>query len=160
VKPLQRLQSWRLPIIRSAAIPSISSFAITEITLRTAGALTVSLVAQIDGAIVGHIAFSPVTFSDGSEGWYGVGPISVRPDHQKQGIGSRLINEGLRIIKEAGAKGCVLVGDPNYYKRFGFKSPQGLSHKGVPQENFMALSFDAPIPQGTVEFHPAFWVTE
>ena len=127
--------------------------------LRAANALTVSLVAEIDGTVVGHIAFSPVTFSDGSENWYGLGPISVRPDYQKQGIGSSLVNEGLRLIKETGAEGCILVGDPNYYQRFGFKSPAGLGHEGVPQENVLALSFGGPMPQGTVNFHPAFWVT-
>jgi len=128
--------------------------------LRAANAQTVSLVAEIDGRVVGHIAFSPVTFSDGSEGWYGVGPISVRPDCQKQGIGSRLVNEGLRLIKEAGAEGCILVGDPNYYKRFGFESPVGLAHEGVPQENVLALSLGSKMPQGIVNFHAAFWATE
>jgi len=128
--------------------------------LRTANALTVSLVAEIDGTIVGHIAFSPITFSDGSENWYGLGPISVSPAYQKQGVGSSLVNEGLRLLKDADAEGCVVVGDPNYYERFGFKSPDGLEHKGVGQENFLALAFGGQIPQGTVEFHPAFGATE
>jgi putative acetyltransferase len=88
--------------------------------LRGANAMTVSLVAENDGTLVGHIAFSPVTFSDGSENWYGLGPISVRGAYQKQGIGSSLVNEGLRLLKDADAEGCVVVGDPNYYERFGF----------------------------------------
>ena len=117
--------------------------------LRTANALTVSLVAENDGTVVGHIGFSPVTFSDGSENWYGLGPISVRPAYQKQGIGSSLVNEGLRLIKEADAEGCVVVGDPKYYERFGFKSPDGLEHKGVPQENFLALALAAKFPSGS-----------
>jgi len=128
--------------------------------LRGANALTVSLVAENDGTVVGHIGFSPVTFSDGSENWYGLGPISVRGAYQKQGIGSSLVNEGLHLIKEADAEGCVVVGDPNYYERFGFKSPDGLEHEGVGQENFLALGFGGQIPQGTVEFHPAFGATE
>ena len=128
--------------------------------LRTANALTVSLIAQIDGTVVGHIAFSPVSFTDGSENWYGLGPISVTPAYQKQGIGTSLVNQGLRLLKDADAQGVCLVGDPNFYKRFGFKSPDGLQHKGVPQENFLALPFDSRIPQGIVEFHPAFGVTE
>ena len=70
--------------------------------LRAANALTVSLVAQIDGAVVGHIAFSPVTFTDGSQNWYGLGPISVRPAYQKQGIGTSLVSQGLRLLKDAG----------------------------------------------------------
>ncbi|MBN2210938.1 MAG: N-acetyltransferase [Sedimentisphaerales bacterium] len=128
--------------------------------LRAAQALTVSLVADIDGAVVGHIAFSPVTFTDGSKNWFGLGPVSVRPDYQRQGIGSRLVREGLRLLKDAGAAGCILVGDPHFYERFGFKSPEGLSHEGVPQENFLALPFGGRIPQGIVEFHPAFGATE
>jgi len=128
--------------------------------LRTANALTVSLVAQIDGTVVGHIAFSPVTFTDGSENWYGLGPISVRPAYQKQGIGTSLVNQGLRLLKDAGAQGVCLVGDPDFYKRFGFQSPDGLEHKGVPQENFLALPFGSRIPRGFVEFHPAFAATE
>jgi putative acetyltransferase len=129
-------------------------------TLRAANALTVSLVAEIDGKLMGHIAFSPVTFSDGSENWYGLGPISVLPDYQKQGIGTKLVNEGLSLLKALGAEGCVLVGDPNYYKRFGFSSPDGLQHEGVPQENLLALSFCDKIPTRIVIFHEAFSATE
>ncbi|MHC4792505.1 MAG: GNAT family N-acetyltransferase, partial [Planctomycetota bacterium] len=128
--------------------------------LRAANALTISLVAEVDGKLVGHIAFSPVTFSDGSENWYGLGPISVEPDYQKQGIGTKLVNEGLRLLKDLGAEGCVLVGNPNYYERFGFRSLNGLKHEGVPQENFLALSFCNRIPVGVVQFHQAFSATE
>jgi putative acetyltransferase len=128
--------------------------------LRAADVLTVSLVAEEQGQLVGHIAFSPITFTDGSQQWVGLGPVSVRPDRQKQGIGSKLVNEGLRMVKEMGAKGCVLVGDPDYYQRFGFKSPQDLKHEGVPPENLLALAFNTPTPTGTVEFHPAFFTEE
>ena len=128
--------------------------------LRNANALTVSLVAEIDGILVGHIAFSPVTFTDGSQNWYGLGPVSVAPNYQKQGIGTRLVNEGLNLLKDLGAEGCCLVGDPDFYKRFGFKSPNGLKHEGVPQENSLALSFCNKIPTGLVHFHPAFSATE
>jgi putative acetyltransferase len=128
--------------------------------LRAANALTISLVAEIDGKLVGHIAFSPVTFSDGSKNWYGLGPISIRPACQKQGIGTKLVNEGLNLLKDLGAEGCVLVGDPKYYIRFGFKSPNELKHEGVPQENFLALPFCNRIPKGTVQFHRAFSATK
>ncbi len=130
------------------------------IALRAANALTVSLVAEVDGEQVGHIAFSPVTFTDGSEHWYGLGPISVLPECQKKGIGTKLVNEGLKMLKDLGAAGCVLVGDPKYYERFGFKSPNGLKYEGVPQENLLALSFCNTIPAGIVEFHQAFLATE
>ena len=128
--------------------------------LRAANALTISLVAEVDGKLVGHIAFSPVTFSDGSENWYGLGPISVEPNYQKQGVGTKLVNEGLYLLKDLGAEGCVLVGNLNYYERFGFRSPNGLKHEGVPQENFLALSFCNRIPAGVVQFHHAFSATE
>ena len=124
--------------------------------LRAAGALTVSLVAEQDGRIVGHIAFSPVTMSDGSPAWYGLGPVSVLPECQKRGIGRALIEEGISRLKQLGARGCCLVGHPGYYQRFGFRNPQGLAHVGVPAEVFFTLSFDGTTPQGTVEFHPAF----
>ena len=128
--------------------------------LRTANALTVSLVAEVDEQVVGHIAFSPVTFSDGSQNWYGLGPVSVLPDYQKQGIGKRRIDEGIDLLKDSGAKGCVLVGYPNFYERFGFRSPDSLKYEGVPQENFLALSFCDRAPTGIVHFHNAFSVTE
>ena len=124
--------------------------------LRDADALTVSLVAEIDGRVVGHIAFSPVIISDGTKDWYGLGPISVLPDYQKQGIGKSLVNQGLSLLKEMGGKGCALVGDPNYYKRYGFKNYPELIHDGVPQEVFLALPFNEKIPQGTIIFHEAF----
>ena len=124
--------------------------------LRDANALTISLVAEIDGRLVGHIAFSPVIISDGTKDWYGLGPVSVLPDYQKQGIGKSLINEGLSLLKDMGGKGCALVGDPNYYKRFGFKNYPKLIHDGVPQEVFLALPFSEEVPQGTIVFHEGF----
>jgi len=124
--------------------------------LRAANVLTISLVAEIKEKVVGHIAFSPVTISDGSIGWYGLGPISVLPEYQKQGIGQSLINEGLSMLKDLGGQGCALVGDPNYYKRFGFRNYPELIHEGVPQEVFFALPFTENDPQGIVVFHEGF----
>ncbi len=124
--------------------------------LGSANALTISLVAEIDGQIVGHIAFSPVTISDGSTGWYGLGPVSVLPEYQKQGIGKSLINKGLSMLKESDGKGCTLVGDPTYYKRFGFRNIPDLIHEGIPQEVFLALPFIEKVPQGIVVFHEGF----
>jgi len=125
--------------------------------LRAADALTISLVAETEGRIVGHIAFSPVTISDGSSGWYGLGPISVLPEYKKQGIGKSLVNKGLSMLKELGGQGCVLVGDPNYYKRFGFRNIPDLVHEGIPKEVFLALPFTERVPHGIVVFHEGFW---
>ena len=124
--------------------------------LRAAHALTVSLVAEVGGKVVGHIAFSPVTISDGSQNWYGLGPISVLPEFQKQGIGKSLIHEGLSLLKALGAKGCVLVGDPNYYERFGFRNLPNLILDGVPQDYFLALMFEQNGTRGVVVFHQGF----
>lgn len=129
--------------------------------LRAAGALTISLVAVDQGEIIGHVAFSPVTI-DGEDlggenmGWYGLGPVSVRPDRQKGGIGGRLIREGLARLTRTGAKGCVLLGDPGYYRRFGFENHAGLRFEGLPAEYFLAQTFDGPTPSGRVRFHEGF----
>ncbi len=128
--------------------------------LRAADALTVSLVAEIDGQVVGHIAFSPITISDGTTSWYGLGPISVLPKYHKKGIGTALINKGLAELKQRSGQGCALVGDPNYYKRFGFRHYPQLVHEGVPQEVFLALPFTEKMPTGTAVFHDAFSATD
>ncbi len=124
--------------------------------LRAAKALTVSLVAETDGVVIGHVAFSPVTISDGTQGWYGLGPVSVLPAYQRQGIGRALIQEGLSRLKAMNARGCCLVGHPDYYRKFGFKNPSGLLVEGVPPDVFFALSFDESYPQGAVTFHEGF----
>jgi putative acetyltransferase len=124
--------------------------------LRAAGALTVSLVAEMDGRVVGHIAFSPVTISDGTDRWYGLGPVSVLPELQRMGIGKALIWEGLSRIKALGARGCCLVGHPQYYRKFGFDNAPGFNYEGVPPEFFFTLAFDGHQPQGTVTFHEGF----
>jgi len=125
--------------------------------LRAAGALALSLVAEADGKIVGHVAFSPVTVSDGSAGWYGLGPISVDPFRQGEGIGGRLIEDGLQRLKALGAAGCVVLGDPGYYGRFGFAVDPGLTLDGVPPEYFMRVAFSPVYGGGTVSYHPGFY---
>jgi len=127
--------------------------------LRKGGAMTVSLVAEVEGKVVGHVAFSPVKISDGSSGWYGLGPVSVLPKLQRQGIGKALIREGLARLKAAEASGCMLVGDPDYYKRFGFKNFPELIYEGIPQPYFVVLPFGKTVPRGTVTFHEAFNAT-
>lgn len=124
--------------------------------LRDANALSLSVVAEVDGRIVGQIAFSPVKMSDGTPDWYGLGPVAVHPDFQRQGIGKALIREGLSRLQELGAKGCCLVGHPEYYRQFGFVNADGLALEGVPPEFFFVRSFFGSIPQGQVEFHAGF----
>ena len=124
--------------------------------LRAAGALAVSLVAEVDGRVVGDIAFSPVRIADGAEGWYGLGPVSVLPAYQRRGIGKALIQEGLSRLRALGARGCCLAGHPAYYGRFGFQNVAAVTIPGVPAEACFALSFDGRFPQGEVAFHEAF----
>lgn len=124
--------------------------------LRQREALSVSLVAELDGKIIGQIAFSPAVASDGSERWYALGPLAVLPEYQGMGIGSQLVQRGLKAIAELNANGCILVGDLGYYGRFGFElSPSNVPH-GEPPEHFMVKLFAGPLPQGSISFHEAF----
>ena len=124
--------------------------------LREAGALTLSLVATIDNEVAGHIAFSPVTIDGQYLNWFGLGPVSVTPDLHGQGIGSALICEGLARLQQAGAAGCVLLGDPAFYRRFGFENDPALRYEDAPAEYFMRLSFREATPSGKVVYHEGF----
>lgn len=128
--------------------------------LRKAGKLAVSLVAEADGKVVGHVAVSPVSVSDGAPGWYGLGPISVLPEHQGQGIGGRLMNAALQALRERGAAGCVVLGEPGYYGRFGFRAEPGLVLADVPPEYFQALALGGAVPCGMVAYDQAFGARE
>lgn len=124
--------------------------------LRSADAMTVSLVADDDGEIVGHIAFSPVIIDDADGIWFALGPISVSPARQRRGVGSDLIRHGLERLKAKGAAGCVLIGEPAYYQRFGFTLDPALTYRDLPAGYLQYLSLDGSIPRGEVSFHPAF----
>lgn len=124
--------------------------------LRAAGALTLSLVATEGGEIIGHVAFSPVKINGEAGDWYGLGPVSVWPDHQLKGTGQALIREGLQRLQSMGAGGCVLLGDPAYYCRFGFQNDPDLYNVGAPAWAFQRLMLNGSRPSGEVRFHPAF----
>jgi len=124
--------------------------------LRSTGKLSISLVAERDGEVVGHVAVSPVSISDGSTGWYGLGPISVMPACQGQGIGSRLMQAALQALRASGAAGCVVLGEPGYYGRFGFRAEPGLVLPDVPPAYFQVQAFSGSVPRGTVTYDAAF----
>jgi putative acetyltransferase len=126
--------------------------------LREAAALTVSLVATEDERILGHVAFSPVTVDGLSDGWFGLGPVAVVPDRQRQGIGTALIEAGLARLRAHGSKGCVVLGEPAYYRRFGFAADPNLRLAGVPAGHFQRLIFKEQPCGGLVEYHPAFGI--
>ncbi|KAF0812676.1 hypothetical protein IGB42_02968 [Andreprevotia sp. IGB-42] len=127
--------------------------------LRDSGALSISLVAEQDGMVVGHIAFSPVRISDGASGWFGLGPIAVAPAQQRQGIGNALMQQGLTALRALPASGCVVLGDPVFYRKFGFANHPALVLADVPPAYLMALCFDGTLPSGQVRYHPAFNAT-
>jgi putative acetyltransferase len=124
--------------------------------LRRAGMLTLSLVAETGGSVIGHVAVSPVSISGGALGWFGLGPISVMPEQQCRGVGSRLMREALRVLREQGATGCVVLGELGYYSRFGFQADPNLILPGVSAEYFQAISFGSGRPHGVVSYHEAF----
>lgn len=125
--------------------------------LRRAGALTLGLVAVEDDAVVGHVAFSPVWIDGADRGWFALGPIAVRPDRQGRGIGAALIREGLDRLRARGARGCVLVGDPAYYGRFGFRADSRLRMRDVAPEYVLSLPLAGGVASGEVTHHPAFF---
>jgi putative acetyltransferase len=123
--------------------------------LRASSALTLSLVADEDGTPIGHIAFSPVKIGGVPQNWYGLGPVAVTPARQRSGIGQALVRAGLARLKSTAA-GCVVLGDPAFYTRFGFKAHPQLTFAGAPPEYFLSLPFGPVVPAGTVEYHSSF----
>ena len=126
-------------------------------TLRLENALSVSLVAEFEGALVGQIAFSPAQTSDGTQSWYALGPVAVLPTHQGLGIGARLVRAGLQAISELGSDGCILTGDPAYYVRFGFEPSPSNVPVGESAEYFMIKLLGRQQPSGPISFHRAFY---
>ena len=122
--------------------------------LRADGDLTVSLVAEVDGEIIGHVAFSPVFLDGVYDHWYGLGPVSVWPDLQGQGIGKALIETGLEEIRKLGAKGCVLIGNPDYYHRFGFLNDGRITYRDLESQYVQWLSFGDEKPSGVLVYSP------
>ena len=128
--------------------------------LRERQKLTISLVAVQDGYIVGHVAVSPVNLSSNDSDWYGLGPISVIPNQQRKGIGVALMYAAIDRLQKLNAGGCVLLGDPNYYERFGFQPHPNIVLEGVPAQYFQAISFNNTFPKATVHYDHAFNAVE
>ncbi len=124
--------------------------------LRRDGDLALSLVAEDHARIVGHIAFSWVEISDGTPDWYDLGPVSVWPELHRRGIGSALVRRGIADLRESGAAGIVLLGNPAYYGRFGFVHAPQLRYPGPPPEYFQCLLLAGALPQGEVTYARAF----
>ena len=114
------------------------------------------MVAEQASQVVGHVGFSPVQVSDGSPRWYGLGPVAVLPEQQGQGIGQALIERGLAALRSVGASGCVVLGEPRYYGRFGFTHRPKCFLAGASAEYFQVLPFEPLCPTGEVTYHEAF----
>lgn len=127
--------------------------------LRKAGALSPSLVAEQAGSVIGHIGFSPVLIDGEDIGWFGLGPVSVSPSLQRGGVGSALVNEGLQVLVNRGAHGCVVLGNPEFYGRFGFSSDHALRYSEVPVEYFQSSVLTGEPVAGEVAYHAGFEAT-
>ncbi|HSL42737.1 MAG TPA: N-acetyltransferase [Anaerolineales bacterium] len=141
-----------------AVFPSDAESRLVD-ALRANGKATISLVAVKGDDVLGHILFSPVTTAPPSDAkGIGLAPVAVRPEAQSQGIGSKLIQEGLRLAKELGFDYCVVLGGSKYYQRFGFEkaSPFGIRNEYGVDDAFMLIRFSDRKVTGLVHYAPEF----
>ena len=133
--------------------------------IRSSSTDIVSLVAADENLIIGHIFFSPVTVisGEGEIKGMGLGPMAVLPEFQNKGIGSALVKEGLKILRNKDCSFVIVLGHKDYYPRFGFEAASkfGLSSQweGVPDEAFMVLFLDKSLAgrvSGVVSYRPEF----
>ena len=157
-RPEQASDVAAIRAILESAFPASAEARLVE-ALRAAGRLTVSLVASDGTERLGYVAFSPVTV--GAATGLGLAPMAVLPAHQGKGIGALLVREGLASCTQLGAGFVVVLGEPEYYGRFGFKraSESGLDNEYGVDEAFMALELRAgslPAEGGLVRYAPEF----
>jgi putative acetyltransferase len=133
--------------------------------LRREASPIISLVADEDGAVIGHVMFSPVSIDgEGADvpALMGLAPLAVLPGGQRRGVGAALVREGLAACRRRGVAAVVLVGMPEYYPRFGFvpASRFGLRCEyEVPDDVFMAIELETGAlagRHGLARYHPAF----
>ncbi len=147
--------------INEAAFDTRAEAELVEV-LRERAKPLISLVAEDEGAIAGHILFTPVTIADCDARLFGLAPMAVDPTRQRAGIGSVLVREGLSRCEQLGAAGVVVLGHPGYYPRFGFRPASAFgitSEYDVPDAAFMALELAAGSLDcvcGVARYHPAF----
>jgi putative acetyltransferase len=141
-----------------AAFPGEAESRLVD-ALRANGKAIISLVAVKGDEVLGHILFSSVTTTPSSDArGIGLAPVAVRRDAQSQGIGSKLIHEGLHLCKELGFDYCVVLGSPEYYQRFGFEraSPFGIRNEYGVDAEFMIIRFSVRNVAGVVNYASEF----
>jgi putative acetyltransferase len=131
--------------------------------LREHGKVAVSLVAEEDGEVIGHVLFTPVTIDPSHPSFHGAGmaPLAVLPPYQHRGIGSHLVHAGLDACRRRGFKLAVVLGDPDYYPRFGFSRAlvHGLENEYHADRAFMAMALENGALEplcGTIRYQPEF----
>jgi len=133
--------------------------------LRTDGHALISLVAELDAGLVGHILFSRMWIRSQAGALISavaLAPVAVLPEHQRRGVGGRLIRHGLELLRARGEKITLVVGHPDYYPRFGFSTQKARSLESpFPAEAFMAIELSAGAldgVQGSVVYPAAFGI--
>jgi putative acetyltransferase len=159
LRPESPSDTGAIRAVHVASFPTDAEARLVEL-LRDGGGLVVSLVAEVDGGVVGHVAFSPVRV-DGAPVGVGLAPLGVLPTHRRRGIAARLVQEGLVACREAGYGWAVVLGDPAYYVRFGFRpaSSWGLEDEYGGRSAFQALELEPgglPPDPGVVRYAPEF----
>lgn len=159
IRPEQAGDEAAIRAVVSAAFPSPLEATLVD-GLREAGRLTISLVAEVNGDIVGHVAFSPIRVGEREIG-LGLAPLAVASAHRRQGIGAALVFEGLRVAKESGVAAVVLLGSPAYYSRFGFAAASRwrLRDEYGGGDAFQAIVWRPavlPVEGGLVTYAPEF----
>jgi putative acetyltransferase len=118
-----------------------------------------ALVAEDDGEVVGYVLFSYADLAEGGRVLM-LSPLGVRPDRQRSGVGSALVEEGLKRARDRGEPVVIVEGDPRYYSRFGFRRATELGldepHEGIPDGAFQALALAPDHPRGGVVYPPPF----
>jgi putative acetyltransferase len=162
IRPERAGDAAGIHAVHCAAFPTDEEACLVD-RLRAGGQARVSLVAELDGEVVGHVLFTPVSlvgpaaFASG----LGLAPLAVLPAHQRGGIGSALVREGLAICRREGYPFVVVLGHANYYPRFGFRraSTAGLQNEYGADEAFMVLELQPgalPPEGGLVKYGQEF----
>lgn len=161
IRPEQPEDAPAVRRVHEAAFPTAAEADLVE-RLRTNGQAAVSLVAETEGKVIGHVLFTAVTFDPSAAVVaFGLAPMAVLPGHEKHAVGRRLVQNGLAECHARGACLVVVLGEPDYYGRFGFEraSRHGLRNEFGAEDEFMVFMLDAtghPPPGTLVKYSSEF----